>query len=124
MKTASGKNKGRRLQQFVRDLIIKTFNLSSNDVRSTSMGAGGSDIQLSNVARVMFPYSIECKNVEKLNLYDAWHQTETNAEKDKLAPLLVIKKNNEKVLVVLTIEEFMTLAPNNLKLMPTKETLQ
>lgn len=111
MKTSSAKNKGRRLQQWFRDLIIKTFSLSENDVRSTSMGAGGADIQLSDRARLLFPYSVECKNVEKLNLYDAWHQCETNAKDDGLFPLLVIKKNNESVLVVLDAEIFMKEIP-------------
>lgn len=110
MTPASGKNKGRRLQQYFRDLIIRTFNLSENDVRSTSMGASGADIQLSDRARITFPFSIECKNVEKLNLYDAYHQAEANAIKDKLCPLVVIKKNNEEVLVVIDANTFMMMA--------------
>jgi len=66
VKTSSAKAKGRRLQQKVRDLILETFSeLEEDDVRSTSMGAGGEDVQLSPLARRKFPFSVECKNVEK-----------------------------------------------------------
>ncbi len=69
MKTSSCKAKGRNLQKWVRDLILESFpSLEADDVRSTSMGAGGEDVQLSPAARKLFPYSLECKNVEKLNV--------------------------------------------------------
>ena len=72
MKTQSAKAKGRKLQQWVRDLILETWNeLEPDDVRSTSMGAGGEDLQLSPAARRKFGYSVECKNVEKLNVWGA-----------------------------------------------------
>ena len=47
MKTRS-KNKGKRLQNDVRDLILETFKqLEADDVRSTTMGDSGEDILLS-----------------------------------------------------------------------------
>jgi len=65
----SRKSKGRRLQQFVRDMILENFDhLEPDDVRSTSMGAGGEDVLLSPAARKVFPFSVECKNVEKISL--------------------------------------------------------
>ena len=60
----SRKAKGRHLQQKIRDDIINTFKLTENDVRSTSMGAKGCDILLSENARINFPYAIECKSQE------------------------------------------------------------
>ena len=46
MKTRS-KNKGKRLQNNVRDLLLETFTqLEPDDVRSTTMGESGEDIQL------------------------------------------------------------------------------
>ena len=104
MKTSSAKSKGRRLQQWVRSLLIKTFDLEPDDVRSTSMGANGEDILLSSNARVIFPYSIECKNVEKLNLWEAWKQAEANA--GGYEPLLIIKRNRQKPLAVVDAEHF------------------
>ena len=66
-------------------------DLEEDDVHSTSMGAGGEDVQLSPAARRHFPYSVECKNVEKLNVWNAYEQAEANSGKHE--PLLVMKKN-------------------------------
>jgi hypothetical protein len=69
MKTRSAKNKGKRLQNDVRDLILETFKeLEPDDVRSTTMGDSGEDVLLSPAARKLFPFSVECKNQEKLNI--------------------------------------------------------
>ncbi len=43
------------------------------------MGAGGEDIMLSAKARNMFPYSVECKNQETLNVWKAFEQAEHNS---------------------------------------------
>ena len=107
MKTSSGKQKGRRLQQWVRCLLIDTFDLEDDDVRSTSMGAGGEDVLLSPRARTIFPYSIECKNVERLNLWKSWEQAEANAKGHQ--PLLIVKRNRHKALAVVDAEHFIGL---------------
>ena len=45
MKPRSAKNKGKRLQNKVRDLILEKFNtLEPDDVRSITMGDSGEDI--------------------------------------------------------------------------------
>ena len=105
MKTQSAKAKGRKLQQWVRDLILESFPLESDDVRSTSMGAGGEDVLLSPAARRYFPFSIECKNVEKLNVWQAYEQAEANCGDNE--PLLVMKKNRKEPLVVMDAGKFM-----------------
>ena len=70
MKPQSAKQKGRLLQQKVRDGILKNYpQLEPDDVRSTSMGAGGTDVQLSPAAKRLFPYEIECKNLAKVSVY-------------------------------------------------------
>jgi hypothetical protein len=62
MKTRSAKNKGKRLQNDVRDLILETFTeLEPDDVRSTTMGDSGEDILLSPAARKLFPFATEKK---------------------------------------------------------------
>jgi len=112
MKTQSAKAKGRKLQQMVRDLILETFtDLEADDVRSTSMGAGGEDLQLSPAARRKFPYSVECKNCERLNVWGAYEQAEANSGKHE--PLLIMKKNRKKPLVVLDLEAFINLLKDN-----------
>lgn len=111
MKTSSAKNKGRVLQQWVRDLILEAFtDLEPDDVRSTSMGAGGEDVQLSPAARRHFPYSVECKNVEKLNVWAAYEQADANS--GNYEPILVMKKNRKKPLIVMDAEAFMELIKN------------
>ena len=77
MKTRSAKNKGKRLQNDVRDLILETFTeLEPDDVRSTTMGDSGEDVLLSPAARKLFPFSVECKNQEKLNIWSSLEQAE------------------------------------------------
>ena len=108
MKTRSAKNKGKRLQNDVRDLILETFTeLEPDDVRSTTMGDSGEDILLSPAARKLFPFSTECKNQEKLNIWSSLEQAEDNAWKH--IPLVVFKRNRSKTYAVLEIENLMKL---------------
>ena len=48
MKTRSAKNKGKRLQNSVRDILLETFKdqLEPDDIKSTTMGESGEDIKL------------------------------------------------------------------------------
>ena len=109
MKTASSKAKGRRLQQDVRDKILDTFpELESDDVKSTSMGAGGEDVLLSPAARKKFPYSVECKSRKSIPMYTWYLQAKHNAPRDTEA-ILVVKQNYSKPLVVLDLDHFMEL---------------
>ena len=105
MKTQSRKAKGRRLQQQFRDLLIEKLDIDPEDIESRSMGAGGEDLIMSKAARTKFPYSIECKNQEKLNIWAAWEQANNN--KGIYEPLVVIKKNGVRPLVVLDAENFL-----------------
>ena len=105
MKTSSAKAKGRRLQQKFMQLLIEKLDIDPEDIESRSMGAGGEDLIMSKAARTKFPYSIECKNQEKLNIWSAWDQA--NGNKGLYEPLVVIKKNGVRPLVVLDAENFL-----------------
>ena len=108
MKPRSAKNKGKRLQNKIRDLILEKFDiLEPDDVRSITMGDSGEDILLSPAARKLFPFSVECKNQEKLNIWSALQQAESNAGKH--IPLLVFKRNRSKTYVTIELEEFIKL---------------
>ena len=108
MKTRSAKNKGKRLQNDVRDLILETFKeLEPDDVRSTTMGDSGEDILLSPAARKLFPFAVECKNQERLNIWDSLSQAECNAGPH--IPLLVFKRNRSKTYVAMNIDYLMDL---------------
>ena len=71
------------------------------------MGASGEDILLSPAARKLFPFSVECKAQEKLNIWSSLEQAEENAQKGK--PVLVFKRNRSKTYAVLQIEDFIEL---------------
>lgn len=107
MKTQSAKAKGRRLQQAVRDGILQRFPaLEPDDVRSTSMGAGGEDVQLSPAARKCFPYQVECKNLASIAIYKHYEQASGH---NNYEPLLVVKQNRSNPLAVVDLEHFLDL---------------
>jgi hypothetical protein len=108
MKPRSAKNKGKRLQNKVRDLILEKFNqLEPDDVRSVTMGESGEDILLSPAARKLFPFSTECKNQEKLNIWSSLEQSETNSGKH--IPIVIFKRNRSKTYVALEFEKLLEL---------------
>tara|TARA_B100000579_G_scaffold425295_1_gene430828 strand:- start:37 stop:384 length:348 start_codon:yes stop_codon:yes gene_type:complete len=111
MKPQSAKAKGRKLQQQFRDLLIEELGIHPEDIESRSMGAGGEDLIMARAAREKFPYSIECKNVEKLNVWEAYKQASENSK--NYEPLVVMKKNNHKTLVVLDAEKFVKIYQNS-----------
>ena len=107
MKTQSAKAKGRKLQQWVRDQIIEQLEVHPEDIESRSMGAGGEDLIMSRAARERFPFSVECKNVEKLNVWDAYEQAKSNS--NDYEPIVIMKKNQKKPLVVVDADFFISL---------------
>jgi len=107
MKTQSAKAKGRRLQQWVRDQLIEKLEVHPEDVESRSMGAGGEDLIMARAAREKFPYSVECKNQEKMNVWESYSQATDNS--GNYEPIVVIKRNNHKPLVVVDAEYFVRL---------------
>ena len=107
MRTQSKKAKGRRLQQWVRDLLIEKLEVHPEDIESRSMGAGGEDLIMSRSAREKFPYSIECKNQESLNIWKYYEQAQQNS--GNYEPIVVIKRNNVKPLVLVDADYFVEL---------------
>ena len=107
MKTQSAKSKGRRLQQWIRDLLIEKLEIHPEDIESRSMGAGGEDLIMARAARETFPYSVECKNQEKINIWEAYKQAEDNSK--DYEPIVVLKRNNQKPLILVDAEYFVNL---------------
>ena len=109
MKTSSGKAKGRRLQNKIRDLLLEHFSdkLEPDDVKVAIMGESGEDIKLSPAARKLIPYSVECKNQEKLSIWSSLEQAEENS--GDYPPVLIFKRNRSKTYVTIELEEFMKL---------------
>jgi hypothetical protein len=71
------------------------------------MGSQGEDIIMGRESREAFPYSIECKNQEAVNVWKAYEQCETNCK--GYEPLVVIKRNRSKPLVLVDAEHFVSL---------------
>ena len=107
MKTSSAKAKGRRLQQWFRDLLIEKLDVHPEDIESRSMGAGGEDLIMARAARSKFPYSIECKNQESVNVWNAYEQAKENS--GDYEPIVVLKRNNTKPLVLIDADYFVRL---------------
>jgi|TARA_X000000368_G_C22946792_1_gene674739 hypothetical protein len=108
MKTRSAKSKGRRLQNQIKELLLESFKeLEPDDVRSAIMGETGEDIKLSPAARRQIPYSFECKNQEKINIWESLNQAEENS--GDYPPVLIFKRNRSKTYAVLELEDFIDL---------------
>lgn len=96
---ASAKAKGRNLQYWVCERIAGMFGIkfdqNDNDceIHSREMGQNGTDIVLRGNCRRLFPFSVECKACETLNVPEWIEQASKNVEKDK-DWLLVVKKQS------------------------------
>ena len=112
MKTRSKKAKGRRLQDWVRNNLVKLCGVKPDAVRTAIMGERGVDVQLlTEEAKQLFPFRIECKNQEKFKaLYEDYKQAQAHREQGE--PLLIIKKNGEQPLAVVDAVYFMELIKN------------
>lgn len=115
MKTSSAKAKGRKLQQMVRDMILKySPSLEKDDVKSTSMGASGEDVLLSPAARRQYPISIECKNRASYAFYKDYDQAVINCPKDA-EPVLVCKANHRNPVVIIDADWFFKNFPKRIR---------
>lgn len=107
MTPQSAKAKGRNFQKYVRDMLLKTFpSLEQDDVRSTSMGASGEDLQLSPAARKLIPYQIECKSKAKSQIHTYYEQAQTHGKHE---PLVVVKMDRREPLAIVSLEHFLQL---------------
>ena len=109
MKNESKKAKARYLQNLVRDRIVKLYpKLGPEDIRCSMMSENGADVKmLSLTSRKLFGYSVECKRREEYKqIYSAYKQATRHT---KLEPLLVIKRNREIPLAIISLEHFFKL---------------
>ena len=119
MKTSSIKAKGRRLQNFVAGVFLflgyKIFpkhtdiSISVGDIEPRQMGGAGVDIVMSPLAQSGFPFDIECKMVEKLNIVEAYNENVRKHADSKNYKLLIHSKNKSGVLITLAFKDFLKL---------------
>jgi len=110
MRTSSAKAKGRRLQDWMREKLITKLglHLDTDLIKTAVMGESGADVKLIGNLKDSFPFSIECKNQEKYKgVYGALDQAATHSSCSKMEPLLVIKMNHRRPIVVLDAEYFL-----------------
>lgn len=107
---SSRKAKGRNLQKTIKSKLLEHFSdkLEEDDIRSTGMGQPGMDLQLSPLAKKIFPFAVECKNNESLNFWASIAQTESNST-ETLKPMLIVKKNRSKIYAVIEFDELLNL---------------
>ena len=105
----SRKAKGRRLQNLVKDCIIKYFKIPKEDVRAALMGESGTDIIITPQYKDIFPFAVECKNNEKISVWSAYEQAKKNAGEGCI-PLVIMKKNQTAAIAILDAEIFFKIA--------------
>ena len=109
MLNRSRRAKSSRLQNLVRDKILKAFkpNLVKQDVQTPLNGINGPDIILSRRAVKLCPWNWEIKNRNQMKgVYDWYKQAGKNT---KLEPVVVMKMNTRKPLAVIDLDAFINL---------------
>lgn len=108
MRPSSCKAKGRRAAEEARLALLSAAPaLGEDDIRVVPSGVPGEDLWLSPAARAIYPFAMELKNVEKLNFWAAIRQAEEHARSTEYVPLVVFRRNNEKLRVIVDFEKFL-----------------
>lgn len=109
MRTSSAKAKGRRLCQEVKALFEQyAETLNQDDIIIMPTSVPGSDLRLSLNAKKFFPFDVECKNQEKINIWDSIKQSEVRAKDDEI-PLVVFSRNRSDTYVCINVIAFLDL---------------
>jgi len=104
MNASSAKAKGRRFQQWVAGKIGELLDMEvekDGEIESRPMGQSGSDIILRGVAKKLFPFGVECKNVEALSVWKALDQAKEYGE-----PILFFTRNRSTKYVACRANKF------------------
>jgi hypothetical protein len=81
LKSASCKQKGRRLQKWIAEQISRVTGIPHGKgclIESREMSLSGSDIKLHGEAAARYPFCVEAKNVERLSINAAINQAKAN----------------------------------------------
>jgi len=124
MKIRSAKNKGYRGSIEVRNMLreISVGWLQDADIISTPGGVPGPDILFSPLASKFFPWAIEVKNVEKLNVREAFKQACAHVKGDE-KPVLFHTRNRDEMLVTMRAKDFLEIGirkPQNINHVDTR----
>ena len=75
-------------------------------IRSREMGQAGTDIILREEAGKLFPYDIECKSTEQLNLGKTIEQVNNNKKSNRNWMIVFKRKSFSKPIVILSWDGF------------------
>ncbi len=109
--TSSAKAKGRELQKWTAQKISELLGLpwGKDELIASREGAqSGTDVRLVGEAKMLFPWSVECKHQETWSL-PAWIQQAKDNQEPGTDWLLVARKNRMKPIVVMDAERFFAL---------------
>jgi hypothetical protein len=107
--TRTAKAKGRLGQNEIRDKILETFpELEPDDVKSTTMGDSGEDIQLSPAARRKIPITIEVKR-RKSALKTVYSYIEQAKSHAKGEPVVFFRSDRMPWVVMIGVDHYMEL---------------
>lgn len=115
MKISSCKAKGRKAVKQVVELLYKYWpGGRPGDLRIPTGSRPGEDIHLSPAARQYYPFVVEIKCQEKLDIWSALQQAEnhlqtTEKTSQPLTPLVFFKRNHSPLFVSLKAEDFLKL---------------
>jgi hypothetical protein len=117
--TSTKKAKGRKLQQQIANDLIKHINkyclftdeptITELDIKSIGMGQSGRDIELSSYGEKKIPFDIECKNQERVNIWQWIEQAEKNNKNNLRTPLIIFKRNRSKIYAVIEWDKLLSL---------------
>jgi hypothetical protein len=115
VKTSSCKAKGRKACQEVKALLHKFApDLQDGDIGVTPSGVTGPDLHLSPAAREIYPYATECKNQERIQIWDAYEQAQRHSGFLKVTdlniPIVFFRRNRSQLMVCLSAEDFLKLS--------------
>ena len=85
--------------------------MTERDVKSTSMGKPGADIELSEEASRLLHYNFECKSRARSSIYGDFDQAAERLIEGE-TPCVVIKINGRSPLAVIDLEVFLRLNAN------------
>jgi len=111
MKRSSAKDKGKRLQNLIAEMISDLTGLECGPdcpIESRQASQNGPDIRLDSEARARFPFTVECKNQESWGVPAGIEQAKANRY-EGTDWLLVLAKNRFKPVVVLDAKVFFRL---------------
>ena len=110
--TRAAKAKGRGGQQEVRDKLLETFpEFEPDDIKSTTMGDTGEDIQLSPLARKRLPISIEVKR-RKSGMKTAYDYIDQAGNHGKGEPVVFYRSDRQPWIVMIGMDHYMNLLRN------------